>query len=189
MTVCSSCVSYHVHRFDIYRLCYDVPVFAHVLHHFRERRPFHFLPFQVRQRIALEIEQHTTLSQFLDEQLLPLVHFLSRWKKTTKFNISPKQKQISNTFSLFLRTTLWQLIFLNFFCSKLKNICLAKFVLPIKNGWGCISSWNLMLEIMGKTLFEFCWATAMYARPWWKLGLFGRPLPSEGLMLLTWTIT
>lgn len=62
----------HVHHLGVDGLCDDIPVVGDVLHHFAQRRPLHFLPFQVAERVGQEVEENAALPQLLDEELLLL---------------------------------------------------------------------------------------------------------------------
>lgn len=62
----------HVHHLGVDGLRDDIPIVGDVLHHFAQRRPLHFLPFQVAERVGQEVEENAALAQLLDEELLLL---------------------------------------------------------------------------------------------------------------------
>lgn len=45
---------------------------SHIVDQFIECRPFDLLPFQITERVAEKVEDHTTLPQLLYEEIFPL---------------------------------------------------------------------------------------------------------------------
>ncbi len=65
-------VAYHKDSFWIDGFRDHLSIGSDELDHFVQTRPFDFLKLQVRQGICRKIKDYTTLSNFLNEQLLSL---------------------------------------------------------------------------------------------------------------------
>lgn len=66
--------THHADSFRINWVGNDVAILSNILDHFCQSKPFNLLAFKVGKRVVGEVEQHSTLFQLRDEQVLPFAN-------------------------------------------------------------------------------------------------------------------